>query len=381
MDAITEHHYHNIANGKAKNLDDGNLATVNTIIVNIGGVETLIPTVWDGEIVSTEKAIEFAGKSGISWPTRSGENAVAELEAFDQQIHLEMTDQTTPEEASRILAEKDMPEMALGGLAVARKGITTPEGLEMANKTTQLDRKKADRNNDGILSKYEEVAGEAVQMAMADDPDQDEKVMMGHGGMAMMSDNVGMMSDPLPIGTTETEVADDIEAMISENEYVLPANVVKWHGLKYIMSMQEEAEMGLMMMQGSGLIQEAGGSEEDEYEDHMMYSPETGEGKMTKSYEEHLDLKTKGWGHESETQEKSDSTGAENAKVSDASDPEQEEQETIETPKGNEIEVARVETVIEEQDDNETEDYKINDYGSNSHMFGTMKKPKYTFVV
>ena len=251
----------------------------------------------------------------------------------------------------------------------------------MANKTTQLDRKKADRNNDGILSKYEEVAGEAVQMAMADDPDQDEKVMMGHGGMAMMSDNVGMMSDPLPIGTTETEVADDIEAMISENEYVLPANVVKWHGLKYIMSMQEEAEMGLMMMQGSGLIQEAGGSEEDEYEDHMMYSPETGEGKMTKSYEEHLDLKTKGWGHESETQEKSDSTGAENAKVSDASDPEQEEQETIETPKGNEIEVARVETVIEEQDDNETEDYKINDYGSNSHMFGTMKKPKYTFVV
>jgi hypothetical protein len=36
----------------------------------------------------------------------------------------------------------------------------------------------------------------------------------------------------------------------------------------------------------------------DEYEDHMMYDPKTGKGRMTKSYEDHLDLKKKGWGHE-----------------------------------------------------------------------------------
>ena len=51
------------------------------------------------------------------------------------------------------------------------------------------------------------------------------------------------MSDPLPIGSSPENVADDIEVMISQGEYVLPANVVKWHGLKHIMSMQDEAEM------------------------------------------------------------------------------------------------------------------------------------------
>ena len=75
--------------------------------------------------------------------------------------------------------DPDKVEFALGGLAVARKGITTPEGLEMAEKTTQLDRKKADKNNDGELSKYEETVGKAVQDAMVDDPEQDEKVRMG----------------------------------------------------------------------------------------------------------------------------------------------------------------------------------------------------------
>ena len=283
--------------------------------------------------------------------------------------------------AKNVKINPDYTGFALGGLAVARKGITTPEGLEMANKTTQLDRKKADKNNDGELSKYEETVGKAVQNAMADDPEQDEKVRMGHGGMAMMSDyDCGMMSDPMPIGATESEVADDISAMISENEYVLPANVVKWHGLKQIMAMQDEAEMGLMMMQEQGLIQEVSG-EEDEYEHHMMYDPETGEGKMTKSYQDHLDLKNQGWGHESETEEESDSTGAKNAEVSDAGDSEQEEKETIETPEGNEIEVAGVDTVIDEQEIDETEEYKNNNYGKTSQMFGMMKKPKFSFIM
>ena len=52
MDPITEHHYHNIANGKAVKNHDGTLSTVKTIIVEIDGVETLIPTVWDDEIVN-----------------------------------------------------------------------------------------------------------------------------------------------------------------------------------------------------------------------------------------------------------------------------------------------------------------------------------------
>ena len=92
MDAITQHHFHNIAYGKSKRLDNGDLATVNTRIVEIDGVETLIPTVWDGEIVEDATAIKFAKESGVEWPTRTGPTAVEELEAFDRDIHKAFTE-------------------------------------------------------------------------------------------------------------------------------------------------------------------------------------------------------------------------------------------------------------------------------------------------
>ena len=630
MDAITEHHYHNIANGKAYENEDGKLSTVKTIIVEIDGVETLIPTVWDGKIVDDQTAIRFALDSGIDWPKRSGKEAVKRLEAFDKEIHLQFSDQTTPEEAQEILQveeeesfwdkfnpltgsyrknkplsvkaaevvaenapitgsaytaadisdeldkedpsklkiaglmaaeilgnvplagdvvqtmvkkglrdfksksenvstdfindiipkgnpprydvgkldttsaginardfpgmydefletgnptlkesinnegikeplmifvgrkngdmilgegnhrlkaatelgieevpvvvyviddigftdgeipakintkglksgktyslsefnleerliegkkpsgqgsfqyyhpdgtlndkphpstftdmrpefvnsnslakktsdmkDEKSPTFALGGLATARKGITTEEGLDMADKKFQLDRKKADTDGDGKLSKYEEAKGEAIQKAM----DDDELPEMAHGGMACSCGSgeecgcgTGMMSEPLPIGTTEAEVADDISVMISEGEYVLPANVVKWHGLKHIMSMQDEAEMGLMMMHSEGLIQEVN----------------------------------------NETGEESDSEGVEDAEVSDEGDSEQEEaEEVIETPEGNEIEVAGIDTVITEPEFDETEDYENSDYGKPTSL-GTMKRAKYSIIV
>jgi hypothetical protein len=176
------------------------------------------------------------------------------------------------------LDDDEEPEMALGGLAVSRKGIKTQEGLDMANNRFQLDQKKADLDKDGKLSDYEEARGEAVQKANVDDPENDEKMKMYHGGMpcdcggdcdgscgGMMSDPVS--GNPIPVGSSAENVRDDIEAMISEGEYVLPANVVKWHGLKHIMDMQAEAEMGLMGMFDMGLIQYAGEEEAEEPEE------------------------------------------------------------------------------------------------------------------
>jgi hypothetical protein len=76
------------------------------------------------------------------------------------------------------------------------------------------------------------------------------------------------MMDPVsgndvPLGSSPENVRDDIPAMLSQDEYVLPAHVVKWHGLKHIQDMQSEAEMGLMGMDMMGLI---GGQELDEEE-------------------------------------------------------------------------------------------------------------------
>jgi hypothetical protein len=168
------------------------------------------------------------------------------------------------------MVQPNQNKSGLVGLAAANKGITTEEGKDMASKKFQLDQKKADMNNDGKLSKYEEVRGEAVQKAT----DNDELVEMSHGGMAcgcegdcdgscgggMMDGIMGyddVSGNPIPLGSNAENVRDDIDAKLSTDEYVLPAHVVKWHGLKHIQMMQSEAEMGLMSMQMDGLIQHA----------------------------------------------------------------------------------------------------------------------------
>lgn len=60
----------------------------------------------------------------------------------------------------------------------------------------------------------------------------------------------------VPVGSLPEEVADDIPAMLSEGEYVIPADVVRWHGLKHIEEMRMEAKMGLMAMQMDGRLHE-----------------------------------------------------------------------------------------------------------------------------
>ena len=128
------------------------------------------------------------------------------------------------------MVQPNQNKSGLVGLATANKGITTEEGKDMASKKFQLDQKKADMNN-GIMG-YDDVSG-----------------------------------NPIPLGSNAENVRDDIDAKLSTDEYVLPAHVVKWHGLKHIQMMQSEAEMGLMSMQMDGLIQHADTEEVEEVEE------------------------------------------------------------------------------------------------------------------
>jgi hypothetical protein len=340
MDPILEHHFYNIANGTAKKNEDGTLSTVKTVIVDIDGRQTLIPTIWDGEEQPIDIAIDNAINSGVNWPKAFGESAVQQLEEQDAEIHsftdedgkLLMSDDYTPEEAQKILDavqqgydDKDEGEefgfkdglklvgaagllgleklgvdtspiinrykggdtgFALGGIATATKGITTEEGREMAAKKFQLDDKKADLNENVEVDPYERARGEAIQKNVDEEILDDEKLQMYHGGMACGCDEcTGGMEEgiagydevsgnPIPVGSTANNVRDDIEAMISEGEYILPAHVVSWHGLKHIQEMQAEAEMGLMSMEMDGLIQHVEQSEAEEVEDEEIDVPE-----------------------------------------------------------------------------------------------------------
>ena len=99
IDAITQHHYKNLATGSQVNNEDGTVSTVYTIQVDIEGVPTLIPTVWDGQILNEKDAVRRARSSGVEWPTASSHS---ELRKFDQRIHKNMKD-ISAKEAQAIL--------------------------------------------------------------------------------------------------------------------------------------------------------------------------------------------------------------------------------------------------------------------------------------
>jgi cobalamin biosynthesis protein CobT len=168
-------------------------------------------------------------------------------------------------------------------------------------------------------------------------------------GDPMMTGMDPVSGNEIPVGATAENVRDDIPVNISQDEYVLPAHVVKYHGLKYIMDLQSEAEMGLMTMKMDGLIQTIGDEDEG-------------------------------------SEEEPDGEGSEAAEVSEEGRDAEEgdgSEETLETPEGNEIEVAGVETTTTEFEDDETEEYEESAYPTKtkSTMYGMMKKPKVTFIV
>jgi hypothetical protein len=153
-------------------------------------------------------------------------------------------------------------------------GVETEAGQKMESKAFKLNRKKADLNKDGKLSSYEKARGEAIQKSMVAE--------MNCGGMmadpfAPMNVIVGMdgvSGNDIPAGSMAHEVRDDIPAMLSEGEYVVPADVVRWHGLKTFEALRGEAKMAMGLMAEHGRMsfvdedtKEPVEYEEEEYED------------------------------------------------------------------------------------------------------------------
>lgn len=102
---------------------------------------------------------------------------------------------------------------------------------------------------------------------------------MGLMGPDMLIDTMYVGEDPesgnpIPVGSSAENVRDDIPAMLSEGEYVLPADVVKWYGLKGILDFQNDAKMGLMAMAADDLIQHI---DTDDYEEESDETPEGNE--------------------------------------------------------------------------------------------------------
>lgn len=85
--------------------------------------------------------------------------------------------------------------------------------------------------------------------------EQMEMAFMQKGGLK----DDGMRQDPVsgnevPSGSMASEVRDDIPAQLSEGEYVVPADVVRFFGVKFFEDLRMEAKMGLQSMEANGRI-------------------------------------------------------------------------------------------------------------------------------
>lgn len=87
--------------------------------------------------------------------------------------------------------------------------------------------------------------------------------LFDEGGVMQEGGTVDPVSgNDVPIGSTQEEVRDDIPAQLSEGEFVLPADVVRYIGLEKLMAMRDKAKMGLQKMADIGQMGNA-----DEVED------------------------------------------------------------------------------------------------------------------
>jgi len=85
--------------------------------------------------------------------------------------------------------------------------------------------------------------------------DQMQMAFMDEGGIIDDDLDVDPVSgNEVPPGSLAEEVRDDIPAQLSEGEYVVPADVVRYYGVKFFEDLRDQAKMGLAEMEANGRI-------------------------------------------------------------------------------------------------------------------------------
>jgi len=101
---------------------------------------------------------------------------------------------------------------------------------------------------------------------------EEQMEMFEVGGLKDEGGTVDPVSgNDVPLGSTQSEVRDDIPAQLSEGEFVLPADVVRYIGLENLMQLRAKAKEGLAKMEAMGQM---GNSEEATMDDDMEYNAE-----------------------------------------------------------------------------------------------------------
>ena len=139
-------------------------------------------------------------------------------------------------------AQRDLPKDLKGVLRHIRY---SPEiaGEYLAN-LLKTPSRKVDINIPKKMSRGGTVMNKQMEMAF-----------MQEGGITDDGMNVDPVSgNEVPPGSLAKEVRDDIPAQLSEGEYVVPADVVRFYGVKFFEDLRAEAKIGLAEMEANGRI-------------------------------------------------------------------------------------------------------------------------------
>lgn len=100
----------------------------------------------------------------------------------------------------------------------------------------------------------------------------DTQTLMAEGGLKTDGATVDPVSgNEVPAGSNPIEVRDTIDAKLSDGEYVVPADVVKFFGVQFFEKLREKAKVGLDDMNKDGRI---GGEPVADDEESLPFSVE-----------------------------------------------------------------------------------------------------------
>ena len=167
---------------------------------------------------------------------------------------------------------EDAVKKVLNGLKAETKGaiktstkelkypdLTKPDRFRKSN-ALEIDITEFDYDPATSIFRFAE--GGAVPM-------EEQMKLFEEGGLRDEGGMVGEVSgNDVPIGSTRKEVRDDIPAMLSEGEFVFPADVVRYVGLEKLMKIRQNAKQGLKKMEEMGQM---GNSDEATMPDDLPF--------------------------------------------------------------------------------------------------------------
>jgi len=216
-------------------------------------------------------------------------NFVADVagESSDQESEIDLNNNKfSAALRKKMIAEGDTSEESFIDAVVniargLRKGEESPEidGLKLQLSLGKLNYPKYERFKNNILNgptpwadnfNFDDTKYPVGAVGSSTKPLQRPKVLkLSEGGTAMkkqmeMFEEGGLRDDgtnkdpvsgnDVPSGSMAEEVRDDIPAQLSEGEYVVPADVVRFYGVKFFEDLRMEAKIGLANMEKNGRI-------------------------------------------------------------------------------------------------------------------------------